>query len=154
MQSTHPAHILSILLTTLLTLLATIVSGVPAPAPDPELQATEAAVPSPPGPAVYPPTPTLDDKDQGVCDRAGIYICRNPNFSPPCTHQTFCLGSSDSSCTRLDGKALSIGPDPGITCLFYRNGVCRNFGDGVLRLRYPGIAKVQGRFFSFLCFRG
>ncbi|CBX93203.1 hypothetical protein IAQ61_008928 [Plenodomus lingam] len=96
---------------------------------------------------------------------AGIYICSDINWEGSCIHYSTPLGGSPSSCTTLDGKASSVGPDMGFNCIFYANAYCDAlFADGrdVLSLSYPGNADLRttskgdwnDKVWSYQCFEG
>ncbi|KAJ9636360.1 hypothetical protein H2201_003525 [Coniosporium apollinis] len=84
----------------------------------------------------------------------GVYICSDADFLGNCEHRIRPLGSGN--CIQLDGETTAFGPDRGISCTLFnlfrkgpadnararRNGLCRNFGEGSLRLEFPGMPNV------------
>ncbi|PVI07222.1 hypothetical protein DM02DRAFT_622574 [Periconia macrospinosa] len=106
-----------------------------------------------------PPFPIVQN---GIVPRAGntsVYVCDDVFWSGNCARYPYPLGTDE--CTQLNGKASSIGPDKGVTCTFYKNGVCRSFQrDDTLTLVHPGANNLllteKGDFndavWSFKCF--
>lgn len=86
-------------------------------------------------------------------DDAGIYVCSDVNWGGNCVHYVQPVGGGN--CVTLDGTASSIGPDPGFSCTFFKNGLCDDLGDGTLHLEYPGVSSMPDRWNdavrSFVC---
>ncbi|KAF2256859.1 hypothetical protein BU26DRAFT_558297 [Trematosphaeria pertusa] len=111
----------------------------PQPAPAREVAANEVItqprqqVPGSTGTADTPsPTNTT-----GSAELASVFVCEHVYWGGTCSIVTAPLDTGE--CTPLDGSASSIGPDPGFTCTFYKNGSCRDFtGSDALTLENPG----------------
>ena len=48
-----------------------------------------------------------------------VYYCEDNAWGGACKHVLSPLGSDPEKCTTIDGRASSIGPDPGYYCIFY-----------------------------------
>ncbi|KZM21482.1 uncharacterized protein EKO05_0006303 [Ascochyta rabiei] len=105
---------------------------------------------------------TSDDKTDD--ELAGVYICEDNAWGGACTHTYSRLGSDPLDCTIIDGRASSIGPDPGYHCIFYTNSFCATLTTDrseTLTLSYPGSDNLgfteQGDFndrvLSYSCFK-
>ncbi|KAH8717131.1 hypothetical protein GQ44DRAFT_730251 [Phaeosphaeriaceae sp. PMI808] len=105
-------------------------------------------------PFPLPPTstPTTDQV------QAGVHVCEHVNWGGKCEHFYHAV----ETCVQLDGKASSLGPDKGASCLFFVNHNCTREGikeADFVRLDYPGSdnlgATYKGNFndriFSYSC---
>ncbi|ORX89856.1 hypothetical protein BCR34DRAFT_319398 [Clohesyomyces aquaticus] len=95
--------------------------------------------------AGYAPTsiPFSLKAPEAECEKAGVYVCPDPNWTGHCKYYRQCMGSSPDNCMVLDGKASAIGPDMGAKCLFYKNAFCDDIGGGRLQLEWPGVADLR-----------
>ncbi|KAF9698069.1 hypothetical protein EKO04_003480 [Ascochyta lentis] len=118
------------------------------------------AEPAPP--VEVPSVVTTDDTDD--YDVAGVYICEDDAWRGVCTHTYSRLGSNPNDCTIINGRASSIGPDPGYYCIFYTNALCASLTpdrSDTLTLSYPGSDNLgftfKGNFndlvLSYSCFK-
>ncbi|KAF2728572.1 hypothetical protein EJ04DRAFT_556665 [Polyplosphaeria fusca] len=96
--------------------------------------------------AAYPQSTDLTPRSTvDGCETAGVFICEHVNWGGACTHSIACVGGAPDACTKLDGKASSIGPDKGFKCLFYKSDDCLDVpgpSGGVLDLRWPGTGNL------------
>ncbi|KAL1601093.1 hypothetical protein SLS59_005763 [Nothophoma quercina] len=93
-----------------------------------------------------------------------VYYCEDNAWGGACKHVLSPLGSDPEKCTTIDGRASSIGPDPGYYCIFYTNALCAPIasdGSDSLTLTYPGTDNLSAtqkgnfndRLLSYNCFK-
>ncbi|KAF3008692.1 hypothetical protein E8E13_009350 [Curvularia kusanoi] len=88
------------------------------------------------------------DKDVAQEELAGVYYCDDIAWGGLCTYLRKPIGGGPDNCTTIGERASSIGPDPGIYCIFYTcgvpfhvNSVCDSIASDLsdqLTLSFPG----------------
>ncbi|EON67324.1 hypothetical protein W97_06577 [Coniosporium apollinis CBS 100218] len=91
-------------------------------------------------PASSNANPDLEVRQTELPLWTGVYICSDADFLGNCEHRIRPLGSNN--CIQLDGETTAFGPDRGISCTLFKNGLCRALDGGSLRLQFPGTPNV------------